>query len=106
MAVGHKRKAVNIMHYEANPVIAPYLAEMAPDVGAAKLWLSNRDPKRWRADDGQVTVNTTISLDAEGSLALARRVAFAMAKAKAIDLDPEPAPLLTKGALGKESDSK
>jgi hypothetical protein len=30
------------------PVYAPYVEHVPPDVGAAKLWLLNRQPQRWR----------------------------------------------------------
>jgi hypothetical protein len=30
------------------PVYAPYIEHLPPDVGAAKLWLLNRRPKEWR----------------------------------------------------------
>lgn len=30
------------------PVYAPYEEVLVPDVGAAKLWLTNRQPQRWR----------------------------------------------------------
>src|SRR4051812_47469279 len=30
------------------PVYAPYVEHLPPDVGAAKLWLLNRQPNRWR----------------------------------------------------------
>ena len=33
---------------EAGPVIVPHQEHLPPDVGAAKLWLRNRQPERWR----------------------------------------------------------
>jgi len=33
---------------EGGPVIVPYQEHLAPDVGAAKLWLSRRRPDLWR----------------------------------------------------------
>jgi len=32
----------------AGPVIVPYVEHVPPDVGAAKMWLTNRDPDHWR----------------------------------------------------------
>ena len=33
---------------EAGPVIVPHREHLPPDVGAAKLWLSRRQPERWK----------------------------------------------------------
>src|SRR6266567_4497178 len=33
---------------EAGPVIVPHQEHLPPDVGAAKLWLSRRQPERWK----------------------------------------------------------
>jgi len=33
---------------EAGPVILPHQQHLPPDVGAAKLWLSRRQPERWK----------------------------------------------------------
>ena len=33
---------------DGNPLYAPYVEHLAPDVGAMKMWLYNRRPKEWR----------------------------------------------------------
>jgi hypothetical protein len=33
---------------EGGPIYAPYIAHHPPDVGAAKVWLFNRQGHRWR----------------------------------------------------------
>lgn len=47
-AVGYTYDAVKIMQYEGSPVIIPYQEHVPPDVGAQKMWLTNRDPENWR----------------------------------------------------------
>ena len=47
-AVGYSYSAVKINQYEGAPVITPYMEHVPPDVGAAKLWLTNRRPEQWR----------------------------------------------------------
>jgi hypothetical protein len=44
------------------PVYAPYVEHLPPDVGAAKLWLLNRQPGRWRE---RREVEMTVSLEQE-----------------------------------------
>ena len=70
-AVGFAHDAVKIsFDKDGIPLFAPYVEYIAPDPGAAKLWLTNRKPKEWRekidhsmtgADGGplqaQITVN-------------------------------------------------
>ncbi len=45
---------------EAGPVIVPHQEHLPPDVGAAKLWLSRRQPEKWRE---RQEVNVTGSLE-------------------------------------------
>lgn len=47
-AVGYSHRAVKIFQYEGAPMLVPYTEHVAPDVGAATLWLSNRKPDDWR----------------------------------------------------------
>jgi hypothetical protein len=47
-AVGYSYDAVKINQYEGTAVITPYVEHVPPDVGAAKLWLTNRQPEAWR----------------------------------------------------------
>ena len=49
-AVGYEQEEVKIFMPSGatEPVYAPYRAKIAPDVGAAKLWLTNRRGDVWR----------------------------------------------------------
>src|SRR5712691_7555779 len=44
---------------EAGPVIVPHQEHLPPDVGAAKLWLSRRQPERWK-ERQEVDVSGTL----------------------------------------------
>ena len=44
---------------EAGPVIVPHQEHLPPDVGAAKLWLSRRQPDLWR-ERQQVDISGTL----------------------------------------------
>ena len=44
---------------EAGPVIVPHQQHLPPDVGAAKLWLSRRQPERWK-ERQEVDVSGTL----------------------------------------------
>src|SRR6266705_118536 len=44
---------------EAGPVIVPHREHLPPGVGAAKLWLSRRQPDRWK-ERQQVDVSGTL----------------------------------------------
>lgn len=46
-AVGYTYDAIKIMQNEGKPVIVAYKEHVAPDVGAAKMWLTNRKRKDW-----------------------------------------------------------
>lgn len=48
--LGMKLPAVKIFYDKdkGETIYAPYVEHLAPDVGAAKLWLTNRRPKEWR----------------------------------------------------------
>jgi hypothetical protein len=47
-AVGYSHAAVKIFQSDGQPLLVPYTEHVAPDVGAATLWLSNRKPEEWR----------------------------------------------------------
>lgn len=49
-AVGYRRDALKIFMpaNATNPVYAPYVEEVTPDVTAAIFWLKNRKPREWR----------------------------------------------------------
>jgi hypothetical protein len=64
-ATGYDHKAVKIfMPANADsPVYAPYVEHVPPDVGAIKMWLTNRKPKDWKdkvdvAVDGNMSIAT------------------------------------------------
>lgn len=46
-AVGYTYDAVKIMQNEGKPIVVAYKEHVAPDVGAAKMWLTNRKRKEW-----------------------------------------------------------
>ena len=52
-AVGYTYDAVKIMQYEGSPVIVSHKEHVPPDVGAGKMWLTNRKRKDW-ADRQQI----------------------------------------------------
>jgi hypothetical protein len=47
-AQGYSYNAVKINVHEGVPVVTEYLEHVPPDVGAIKLWLTNRRPEKWR----------------------------------------------------------
>jgi hypothetical protein len=47
-AVGYTYDAVKIMQSDGTPLIVPYKEHVAPDVGAQKMWLTNRQPELWK----------------------------------------------------------
>jgi hypothetical protein len=47
-AVGYSHHATKILQYEGQPIIVEYIEHLPPDVGAGKLWLTNRRPDKWR----------------------------------------------------------
>ncbi len=83
---------------EGGPVIVPHQEHLPPDVGAAKLWLRNRQPERWRE---RQEVNVTGSIAHRlAAMTPAERGAFAadlVAQAKrrlleaGVVIDQEPA---------------
>ena len=61
-ATGYDHKAVKIF-MPANaeePVYAPYVEHVPPDVTAAKLWLTNRKPRQWKE---KMELDANISTD-------------------------------------------
>lgn len=48
-AVGYSYHAVKIMQDKGAPVVVPYVEHVPPDVGAASLWLTNRQGDTWRS---------------------------------------------------------
>lgn len=47
-AVGYTYRAVKITSYEGEVTMTEYDEHVPPDPGAAKLWLTNREPEEWR----------------------------------------------------------
>lgn len=47
-AVGYSYDAVKIFPNNGNPISVAYREHVPPDPGAAKIWLSNRQPDEWR----------------------------------------------------------
>src|SRR6266568_2738045 len=86
---------------EGGPVIVPHREHLPPDVGAAKLWLRNRQPEKWR-ERPEVNVTGTVA-HRLSQMTPEERGAFALdlvAQAKRrlieagviIEHEPEPAP--------------
>src|SRR5216684_3093292 len=86
---------------EGGPVIVPHQEHLPPDVGAAKLWLRNRQPERWR-ERQEVNVTGTVA-HRLAQMTPEERGAFALdlvAQARRrlieagviIEHEPEPAP--------------
>jgi len=86
---------------EGGPVIVPHQEHLPPDVGAAKLWLRNRQPERWR-ERHEMNVTGTVA-HRLAQMSAAERGAFALdlarqARQRLIDAgviiehEPEPAP--------------
>lgn len=83
-AIGYKQRAVKIMQYEGQPVIIPYIEKKPPDIGAAKMWLTNRQRKRWKdktASEISGPDGGPIRTEDVGDTELARRLAFVLNKA-------------------------
>lgn len=69
-AIGYRHDAIKIMQYEGQVIVEPYVEHVPPDIGAIKMWLTNRRGDRWRekqtteltGKDGkalQVTLNSS-----------------------------------------------
>ena len=41
-------EAVKIFQYNGEPVVVPYVRRVDPDYNSIRLWLLNRQPKKWR----------------------------------------------------------
>lgn len=57
-AVGYRYDTVKVMQFEGVVVVEPYVEFVPPDVGAAKMWLTNRRSHEWR---DKVDVTNTVS---------------------------------------------
>lgn len=47
-AIGYSFDALKIMQHDGRVIVKPYVEHVPPDVGAIKLWLTNRRADRWR----------------------------------------------------------
>ena len=47
-AIGYNYQAIKIMQYEGEAIVEPYVEHVPPDIGAMKLWLTNRRGNDWR----------------------------------------------------------
>ena len=79
------------------PVYAPYVEHHPPNVGAAKIWLNNRQPERWR-DKREVNhagmieyrlSQMTPEERMQDALELAERVRRVLREARTIEHEPE-----------------
>ena len=66
-AMGYSHPDVHISNFQGEITITPITKHYAPDTGAAKLWLTNRRPEKWRERTEQ-TNNTTVTLEAGDSI--------------------------------------
>ena len=57
-AVGYTRNSEKIMQYMGEPVVIPFVEEIAPDVNACQVWLRNRT-KEFKGD-GSADVPTRL----------------------------------------------
>lgn len=82
-AVGYTFDSVKILQNAGVPLVVPYKEHVPPDVGAAKLWLINRQPEKW-ADIQRKEVSgpggAPIEFAETSEIDQARRVAFALGK--------------------------
>lgn len=63
-ATGYSFNSIKIFQYEGKVVIEPFVEHVPPDVGAAKLWLTNRCGDKWREKSttehtGKVTITAS-----------------------------------------------
>jgi hypothetical protein len=64
-AVGYTYRAMKVFTHFGKPVHVPYLEHVPPDVGAIKLWLTNRRPDEWR-DVNRVELDGRIKTEPSG----------------------------------------
>lgn len=89
-AIGYEQEEVKIFMPSgaAEPVYAPFRAKIASDVGAAKLWLTNRRGETWR-DKAELTgANGEALIPPQTNTELARLTVFLLTKAAADQASP------------------
>lgn len=52
-AIGYRFDAVKIMQSDGHVIVEPYVEHVPPDIGAIKLWLTNRRGDKWRDKQSQ-----------------------------------------------------
>ena len=83
-AIGYEQEEVKIFMPSGAeaPVYAPFRAKIASDVGAAKLWLTNRRGETWR-DKAELTgANGSPLIPEQTDTELARLTVFLLTKAQ------------------------
>lgn len=97
-AKGYDYDDVHVSSYQGDVTITPIKRHMPAEVNAARLWLLNRQPKRWR---------DRVAVEHSGSVSLAALIGQ-VAEDKMIDVTPEPvsegAPAPAEGATLPEAD--
>lgn len=67
-AAGHRHRAVKIfLDKDGGLVYAPYTEILPPDTNAARHWLNNRNPDRWK-DKSEVDVDADVKIVVKGGL--------------------------------------
>lgn len=84
-AVGYEQEEVKIFMPSGaeNPVYAPFRAKIASDVGAAKLWLTNRRGETWRDKQEFTGADGAPLIPPPNDTELARLIVFQLTKAQA-----------------------
>jgi len=60
-ATGYSFDSIKILSYEGQVIVEPFVEHVPPDVGAIKMWLTNRRSDGWRDKvDTNVTGNITL----------------------------------------------
>ena len=84
-AVGYEHPEVKIfLGPKGKPVIVKTTKHYPPDIGAAKMWLGNRQPEKWK-DRQELAINGKVKFDGERriftDLELAARLSYLIEKA-------------------------
>jgi transposase-like protein len=66
-ALGYSHPDVHISNFQGEITVTPITKHYAPDTGAAKLWLTNRRPDKWR-ERTEVETRGSLTLEAGDSI--------------------------------------
>lgn len=88
-ATGYRYDTVKVMQYEGSVVVEPYVEFVPPDVGAAKMWLTNRRGDQWR---DKVDVASTVSFLDKLDFDELEKVKDAISAVRARKSDPDAEP--------------